>query len=87
VAGETHTEVLDPGAPADSLFQVRPARLQQLISAGGSDDAITSERLFLVGLRYMQEADQGVDFSSGMRWQRAVKRAFEADVARRVNVT
>jgi RHS repeat-associated protein len=82
-AGESHTLVLDPGAFPDSLVQTRIDRFKTL--QPGSD-ASTTEKLFLVGLRYMQHADEGLAFATGVRWQRAVKRVFEADVRQQVNV-
>jgi len=81
VAGETHTEVFDPGIVPDSLLLARTARV-----AGLSGDALLSEKLFLAGLRYFQHVDDGVAFATSVRWQRAVKRAFEADVSRRIDV-
>ncbi|HEV7767942.1 MAG TPA: DUF6531 domain-containing protein, partial [Thermoanaerobaculia bacterium] len=87
VAGETHTLVLDAGAPPDSLIQSRIERLKILIAANASEDAILSEQLNLVGLRYMQHVDDGLAFATGVRWQRAVKRVFEADVRRQIDIT
>jgi RHS repeat-associated protein len=83
VAGETHALVLDPGALPDSLLASRIDRFRAL--APGSD-ASASERLFLVGLRYMQHADEGLAFAAGVRWQRSVKRVFEADVRQQIHV-
>jgi RHS repeat-associated protein len=87
VAGETHTEVLDAGGVPDSLLAARIARLGALVnSASASRDAITSEKLYVAGLRYMQRVDDGLAFATGVRWQRGVKRMFEADVRQQVSV-
>jgi len=82
IAGETHTLVFDAGNPPDSLIESRINRLKTLTN----DEAILSEKLFLVGLRYMQHIDDGVAFAAGVRWQRPVKRVFEADVRRQLDV-
>ncbi len=83
VAGETHAIVLDPGAFPDSLLESRINRLKTLTN----EDAVLSEKLYLVGLRYMQHVDDGIAFSAGVRWQRPVKRVFEADVRRQIDIT
>lgn len=87
VAGETHALVLDPGVFPDSLVQSRIERLQALTAANASEDAIRSEQLYLVGLRYMQHVDDGIAFATGVRWQRGVKRVFEANVRRQIDIT
>ncbi|HEY0158555.1 MAG TPA: DUF6531 domain-containing protein [Thermoanaerobaculia bacterium] len=83
VAGETHAIVLDPGSFPDSLIESRINRLKALTN----EEAILSEKLFLVGLRYMQHVDDGINFAAGVRWQRPVKRTFEADVRRQIDIT
>ncbi|HYS55907.1 MAG TPA: DUF6531 domain-containing protein, partial [Thermoanaerobaculia bacterium] len=80
-AGETHTLVLDAGIVPDGLLATRTARMQTL-----TGESQLSEKLFLTGLRYMQRIDQGARFAAGVRWQRSVKRVFEADVRRQVDV-
>lgn len=83
VAGETHTLVLDAGNPPDSLIESRMNRLRTLTN----EEQLLSEKLYLVGLRYMQHVDDGIDFAAGVRWQRPVKRVFEADIKRQINVS
>ncbi|MEA2236958.1 MAG: hypothetical protein QOC81_1682 [Thermoanaerobaculia bacterium] len=83
IAGETHTLVFDAGNFPDSLIESRINRLKTLTNA----DQVLSEKLYLVGLRYMQHVDDGISFASGVRWQRAVKRVFEGDVRRQINVS
>lgn len=87
VAGETHTLVFDAGMLPDSLVAQRIERLKALVNANAPEDQILSEKLFLVGARYMQHVDDGLHFAAGVRWQRAVKRVFEADVRRQLDVT
>lgn len=87
VAGETHTLVFDAGMLPDSLIAQRIERLKALVNANAPEDQILSEKLFLVGTRYMQHVDDGIQFAAGVRWQRAVKRVFEADVRRQIDVT
>ena len=87
VAGETHTLVFDAGAFPDSLVQSRIERLKALTAANAPEEAIRSEQLYLVGLRYMQHVDDGLAFATGVRWQRAVKRVFEANVRRQLDIT
>ncbi|MCU1228786.1 MAG: hypothetical protein JWO97_1670, partial [Acidobacteria bacterium] len=87
VAGETHTEVFDAGTTPDTLITARINRLKQLTASNASEDAILSEQLYLVGLRYMQHVDDGLNFAMGVRWQRGVKRVFEGAVRRQVNVS
>jgi RHS repeat-associated protein len=87
VAGETHTEVFDAGTTPDALITARINRLKQLTASNASEDAIVSEQLYLVGLRYMQHVDDGLNFAMGVRWQRGVKRVFEGAVRRQVNVS
>ena len=83
IAGETHSVVLDAGAVSDALLTARAQRLQTLTDA----DAILSEKLFLIGLRYMQHIDDGLRLAAGLRWHRSVKRVFEADVRRQIDMT
>ena len=91
VAGESMTEVFDSGRTPDSLISKRMQRLQQLVAQQPADDAqraaIETEKLNLVGLRYMQEVDDAFDFATGVRWQRWVKSAFEGLVSQRINVS
>jgi YD repeat-containing protein len=82
VAGETHALVFDGGAVSDGLVATRAARLQTLAGA----EPVLTEKLHLIGLRYMQRVDDGVRFAAGVRWHRAVKRTFEADVRRQIDV-
>jgi len=82
VAGETHTLILDAGHVPDALVSARADRLKTPLDL----NAALSEKLFLIGLRYMQHVDDGVRFASGVRWHRAVKRVFEADVRQQIDV-
>ncbi len=83
VAGETHTLVFDAGDVPDWLLTARAQRLTSLTNA----DAIVSEKLLLIGLRYMQHVDDGLRLAAGLRWHRSVKRVFEADVRRQIDVS
>ena len=83
IAGETHTLVFDAGNFPDSLIESRINRLKTLTNP----DQVLSEKLYLVGLRYMQHVDDGIAFAAGVRWQRSVKRVFEADVRRQLDVS
>ncbi|MGA8806915.1 MAG: DUF6531 domain-containing protein, partial [Thermoanaerobaculia bacterium] len=83
VAGETHTLVFDAGDVPDWLLTARAQRLTSLTNV----DAIVSEKLLLIGLRYMQHVDDGLRLAAGLRWHRSVKRVFEADVRRQVDVS
>jgi RHS repeat-associated protein len=90
VAGENMAEVFDSGRTPDSLIAARVNRLEQMTAQPPATDeqraAIETERLNLIGLRYMQEVDDAFDFATGVRWQRWVKSAFEGLVTARVQV-
>lgn len=86
IAGETHTLVFDAGSLPDSLLTSHMQRLRNMQAAGANTDTILSEQLLLVGIRYMQHVDDAIAFASGVRWQRPVKRVFEADVRRQLDV-
>src|SRR5260370_587042 len=83
IAGETHSLVLDAGAVSDALLT---SRTQRLVTLTGPD-AVLSEKLLIIGLRYMQHIDDGLRLAAGLRWHRAVKRVFEADVRRQIDRT
>ena len=89
-AGETMTEVFDSGRTPDALIAERMERLKAIAAQPPSDaqrEAMLTEKLNLVGLRYFQEVDDGFDFAAGTRWHRWVKSTFEGLVSQRVNVT